>query len=129
MHGSGAAGELYTGLYGKSIFAFDSSDERTFVINKFSDFFNEDKNIKGVTIRDAFINRSDELLDKYRNYVKSYKEIAIVHINSTHDTLYIAVDESHTDNFCSPHVRIPGGETKAGFLIIPLTNFINSLIL
>ena len=122
--------EHYETLYGRFKFIFDCSDERSFEINKISDIFY--KSCKSATdhpsFRDLFLQRCEEVLEKYVGYISSVSQVALVHINSTHDSLYICVNEDFNDNIYVPHIKIPGEtiENGDGIIVFPFKNFIDN---
>jgi hypothetical protein len=122
--------ENYETLYGRFKFIFDCSDERSFEINKISDIFY--KSCKPApshpSFKDLFLHRCEEVLEKYTSYVSSVSQIALVHMNPTHDSLYICVSDEFSDNVHVPHIKIPGQtvESRDGIIIFPFKNFIDN---
>jgi hypothetical protein len=122
--------ENYQTLYGRFKFIFDCSDERSFEINKISDIFY--KSCKSTpdhpSFRDLFLHRSEEVLEKYVSHISSVSQIALVHMNSTHDSLYICVSDEFSENVFVPHIKIPssinGG--RDGLIIFPFKNFLDN---
>ena len=121
-----AVSERYESLYGKRKIIFDVPDERIFIINKLSDIFNKSSNyIKGESFCEIISNRVNELLLKYKKYVKFDYDIALVHLNSTHDTVYVSATDSVKEKIYVPHICIPS-MVGFGCVVIPIKLFVEN---
>jgi hypothetical protein len=118
--------ERYENLYGKRKVVFDSSDERVFVISKLSDVFNKYiSRENNPSFSEITSNRVNEMLQKYKNYVKFDYNVALIHINQTNDTIYVSATDSIIEQIYVPYICIPS-MTGHGSVVIPIKYFVEN---